>query len=363
MAPVAVALGKLPGLEVQIVVTAQHRELLDQVLDVFQILPDEDLDLMREDQALPSLLARSVQALTEVIRRRSPDVVLVHGDTTTTLSAALAAFYARVPVAHVEAGLRTGDMDAPWPEEANRRLVAPLASLHFAPTEHARQNLLAEGVVSHSIHVTGNTVVDALHAAVRRIESDPNLQREVEGRLPTLPHGSKLVLVTGHRRENLGARLESVCDALVDLAAVPDVHVVYPVHPNPSVRSTVHERLGGNPNIHLVPPLDYLPFVWLMRMADVILTDSGGIQEEAPTFGKPVLVLRDTTERPEAIAGGTARLVGSTRGAIVHHALEIIATGRTNTGNSIPNPFGDGRAGKKIAALVDGWLNSERARQ
>lgn len=361
MAPVAVALGKLPSLDVQIVVTAQHRELLDQVLDVFQIVPDEDLDLMREDQPLPSLLARSVQALTEVISRRSPDVVLVHGDTTTTLSAALAAFYARVPVAHVEAGLRTGDMEAPWPEEANRRLVAPLASLHFAPTEHARQNLLAEGLASHTIHVTGNTVVDALHAAVRRIKSDPNLQREVEGRLPTLPRGSKVVLVTGHRRENLGARLESVCDALMEIAAAPDVKVVYPVHPNPSVRSTVHERLGGNPNIHLVPPLDYLPFVWLMRRADVILTDSGGIQEEAPTFGKPVLVLRDTTERPEAIAGGTARLVGSTRGAIVHHTLELIATGRTDIDDSIPNPFGDGHAGQKIAALVESWLTSKRA--
>jgi|SRR5690606_8596585 len=361
MAPVAVALGKLPSLDVQIVVTAQHRELLDQVLDVFQIVPDEDLDLMREDQPLPSLLARSVQALTEVISRRSPDVVLVHGDTTTTLSAALAAFYARVPVAHVEAGLRTGDMEAPWPEEANRRLVAPLASLHFAPTEHARQNLLAEGLASHTIHVTGNTVVDALHAAVRRIKSDPNLQREVEGRLPTLPRGSKVVLVTGHRRENLGARLESVCDALMEIAAAPDVKVVYPVHPNPSVRSTVHERLGGNPNIHLVPPLDYLPFVWLMRRADVILTDSGGIQEEAPTFGKPVLVLRDTTERPEAIAGGTARLVGSTRGAIVHHTLELIATGRTNIDDPIPNPFGDGHAGQKIAALVESWLTSNRA--
>lgn len=361
MAPVAVALGKLPSLDVQIVVTAQHRELLDQVLDVFQIVPDEDLDLMREDQPLPSLLARSVQALTEVISRRSPDVVLVHGDTTTTLSAALAAFYARVPVAHVEAGLRTGDMEAPWPEEANRRLVAPLASLHFAPTEHARQNLLAEGLASHTIHVTGNTVVDALHAAVRRIKSDPNLQREVEGRLPTLPRGCKVVLVTGHRRENLGARLESVCDALMEIAAAPDVKVVYPVHPNPSVRSTVHERLGGNPNIHLVPPLDYLPFVWLMRRADVILTDSGGIQEEAPTFGKPVLVLRDTTERPEAIAGGTARLVGSTRGAIVHHTLELIATGRTDIDDPIPNPFGDGHAGQKIAALVESWLTSKRA--
>lgn len=358
MAPVAIALAQVPELEVQIVVTAQHRELLDQVLDVFGIVPDEDLDLMQENQTLPHLFSRSLEALTETIRRRSPDIVLVHGDTTTTLTAALAAFYARIPVAHIEAGLRTGDMEAPWPEEANRRLVAPLASLHFAPTEHARNNLLAEGISDNTIHVTGNTVVDALQAAVQRISSDPNLLREVEASLPSLQSNSKVVLVTGHRRENLGSRLECICDALSEISTKPDVDIVYPVHPNPSVRSTVEKHLQGKPNIHLIPPLDYLPFVWMMRRADVILTDSGGIQEEAPTFGKPVLVMRDTTERPEAVQGGSARLVGTSQEEIVRQTLALISRNRPGAVVSVRNPFGDGRAGQKIASLIAKWFDS-----
>lgn len=359
MAPVAAALGNRPDIEVQIVVTAQHRELLDQVLHVFGVTPCEDLNLMAPDQSLPELFSRILSAVTGSIERLKPDMVLVHGDTTTTLAVALAAFYLRVPIGHVEAGLRTGNLAAPWPEEANRRLTAPLAQLHFAPTAQARCNLLSENVAAGTIHVTGNTVVDALLSAIARVEQDPTLQKAVESQLPIIPFGKKLVLVTGHRRENLGERLEEVCQALLEISRHPDVEVIYPVHPNPSVGNTVNRMLSGNPQIHLIPPLDYLPFIWLMRRADVILTDSGGIQEEAPALNKPVLVLRDTTERPEAIQSGTAKLIGTDRKKIVEWTLALLfeEQQRQTFVNAI-NPFGDGKAADRIALLTEHWLNS-----
>lgn len=357
MAPVAAALGKRPDINVQIVVTAQHRELLDQVLHVFGVTPSEDLNLMEPDQSLPELFSRILLAVTGSIERLRPDIVLVHGDTTTTLAVALAAFYLRVPIGHVEAGLRTGNLAAPWPEEANRRLTSPLARLHFAPTARARCNLLSENVAADSIHVTGNTVVDALLSAITRVEQDATLKKAVESQLPTIPSGKKLVLVTGHRRENLGERLEEICQALLEISRHPDVEVIYPVHPNPAVGNTVNRMLGGNPQIHLIPPLDYLPFIWLMRRADVILTDSGGIQEEAPALNKPVLVLRDTTERPEAIQSGTAKLVGTDRKKIVDWTLTLLFDEQQRHAfTSAINPFGDGKAADRIASLTDHWL-------
>ncbi|WP_231553144.1 non-hydrolyzing UDP-N-acetylglucosamine 2-epimerase [Novilysobacter defluvii] len=359
MAPVATALRNRADINVQIVVTAQHRELLDQVLHVFGVTPTEDLDLMEPDQSLPGLFSRILLAVTGSIKRLKPDMVLVHGDTTTTLAVALAAFYLRVPIGHVEAGLRTGNLAAPWPEEANRRLTAPLAQLHFAPTAQARRNLLSENVAADTIHVTGNTVVDALLNAIDRVEQDATLRKAVESQLPAIRPDKKLVLVTGHRRENIGERLEDVCRALLEISSHPDVEVIYPVHPNPAVGTTVKRVLEGKPKIHLIPPLDYLPFIWLMRRADVILTDSGGIQEEAPALNKPVLVLRDTTERPEAIQSGTAKLVGTDREKIVEwtHAL-LFNEQQRRTFVSAINPFGDGKAAERIASLIEHWLNS-----
>jgi len=359
MAPVAAALRGLPEFDVQVVVTAQHRELLDRVLAGFGVVPDEDLDLMQPGQTLPDLFSRVLAGVTAAVARRKPDMVLVHGDTTTTLAAALAAFYSRVPVAHVEAGLRTGNLGAPWPEEANRRLVTPLAALHFAPTEHARAHLLAENVPAETIQVTGNTVVDALLTSVGRIEQDPRLREAIEQQLPTIPPGNKLVLVTGHRRENFGAPLESVCRALLEIASLGGVDVVYPVHPNPLVGGPVQAALAHHPGIHLVPPLDYLPFVWLMRRADVLLTDSGGIQEEAPALKTPVLVLRETTERPEAIDAGTARLVGTSQRDIVHWTRKLLFDDQQyGAFADKPNPFGDGRAAERIGAAIQAWFRS-----
>lgn len=353
MAPVVAALRKLPSIETTVVVTAQHRQMLDQVLDLFDIVPDEDLDAMEPDQDLPTLFSKVLVGVSEVISRRNPDLVLVHGDTSTTFAAALASFYTRTAVGHVEAGLRTRDMCAPWPEEGNRRLTAPLAALHFAPTEGARRNLLAEGIDSASIHVTGNTVVDALLDVVRRLKADPALQRSIAARFPFLDQSKRLILVTGHRRENFGAGFEQICYALKDLARREDVQLVYPVHLNPNVQGPVNKILASAKNVFLVEPQEYLPFVYLMTRSELIITDSGGIQEEAPSLGKPVLVMRGTTERPEMIESGGVVLVGADRQRIVEATRYLLdCPDRSQQMRSAHNPHGDGNAAERVARAI-----------
>jgi len=358
MAPVIGALKAKPGIETVVAVTAQHREMLDQVLDLFGIAPDVDLDMMQPDQSLSDLTSRVLAGMNEVIARYRPDIVLVHGDTTTTFATTLAAFYNRTPVGHVEAGLRTGNLYAPWPEEANRKLTGALAALHFAPTERSRANLLAEGVSGDRIFVTGNTVVDALLATVRKIGDNPGLEASLASQFPFLETGKRLVLVTGHRRENFGFRFEQVCLALADIAGMGDTQVIYPVHPNPNVREPVHRLLGNKPGIHLVPPLDYLPFVYLMNRADLIVTDSGGIQEEAPSLGKPVIVTRETTERPEAIEAGTAFLAGTDRERIVELVQGLLDTRPSSRACTNANPYGDGKASQRIVDILHGQLKT-----
>lgn len=358
MAPVVHALEREPGIEVQLAVTAQHRQMLDQVLDLFGLQPDDDLDLMSQGQGLPDLFGRILGGMSAVIARRQPDLVLVHGDTSTTLATALAAYYQRVPIGHVEAGLRTGDLYAPWPEEANRRLVAPLAALHFAPTVSARANLHAEGITA-GVHVTGNTVIDALLGVRARIDADAGLRASLAAQFPMLRDDRRTLLVTGHRRENFGEGFERMCLAMRALARRGDVQVVYPVHLNPQVQAPVRRILGDEPGVHLIEPQDYLPFVYLMLRADLILTDSGGIQEEAPSLGRPVLVMRDTTERPEAVEAGTVQLVGTDTGRIVAAATALLddAAAYARMAQAL-NPYGDGRAAARIAALVAGALHA-----
>lgn len=353
MAPVVEAFRQDGSMDVIVAVTAQHRQMLDQVLELFGIVPDEDLDLMRPSQTLSDLFARILTGMSELIARHKPDIVLVHGDTSTTLATALAAFYNKVKVGHVEAGLRTGDIWAPWPEEANRCLTAPLSSLHFAPTERSRDNLLAERVNAESIEVTGNTVIDALLKVVERIELDPALAARLSEQFPFLDQDRRLVLVTGHRRENFGAGFEQICYALKALAERGDVQVVYPVHLNPNVQEPVNRLLAGVDNITLIEPQDYLPFVYLMSRASLIITDSGGVQEEAPSLGKPVLVMRDTTERPEAVDAGTVRLVGTNTEQIVTEATRLLDDASAYMEMSrAHNPYGDGLASMRIMRRV-----------
>jgi UDP-N-acetylglucosamine 2-epimerase len=353
MAPVIDALKAKSSTEVVVAVTAQHRQMLDQVLDLFGIHPDEDLDLMQPGQTLSGLTSRILQGMDAVIAKHRPDIVLVHGDTTTTLATSLAAFYNRTPVGHVEAGLRTGDLYSPWPEEANRKLTGALASLHFAPTERSRSNLLAEGIDADRIHVTGNTVIDALLGVTSRISLDGALMATLAAQFRFLDPGRRLILVTGHRRENFGDGFERICKALASLSERDDVQIVYPVHLNPNVREPVHQYLSGKHNIHLIEPLDYLPFVYLMRQAYIILTDSGGVQEEAPSLGKPVLVMRETTERPEAVAAGTVSLVGVDEASILDSAVRLLDDADAYRKMSeAHNPYGDGRSAARIADIV-----------
>ena len=349
MAPVVAALKARPEeMTVRLCVTAQHRHMLDQVLAIFGLVPDVDLDLMRPDQSLASLTAAAVTGVHDVVVRERPDVVLVHGDTTTTLAATLAAFYAHVPVGHVEAGLRTRDLERPFPEEANRLLADQLARYRFAPTPRARQNLMREGILD-GIWVTGNTVIDALLAAVRRVRREPP---EIPG-LGALDPGRRLVLVTGHRRESFGDGFLHIGRALRELALRGDVEIVYPVHLNPNVQRPIRELLGGLDRVHLIEPLPYLPFVRLLDACHLVLTDSGGIQEEAPALGKPVLVMRDVTERPEAIEAGTARLVGAREESILGAARELLDDqGAYDAMAHAANPFGDGRASERIADVL-----------
>jgi UDP-N-acetylglucosamine 2-epimerase (non-hydrolysing) len=348
MAPVVKALQDAPGMTVEVVLTAQHRELLDQVMNLFGLRANHDLDLMQPRQTLPEFASRSLAALDGWLAESRPDLLLVQGDTTSAFIGALAAFYRGVPSGHIEAGLRTLSAVNPFPEEMNRRLVSKLAAFHFAPTELARTALLAEGIDSSGIFVTGNTVVDALHA----IRQTPEYDRAA---LPVpVDPGQSVILVTMHRRESW-SRIASVCEAITAIVqARPGVTVVFPVHPNPSVHEHVHQLLAGVPRVHLVAPLDYLAFIKMMAVSRVILTDSGGVQEEAPVLGRPVLVLRNNTERPEAITAGVARLVGTDRDAIVAAALSLIDDDQAWAAMSkAVSPFGDGRAAGRIVEIID----------
>ena len=354
MAPLVKALEASAQLEVKVCVTAQHRQMLDQVLELFQITPDFDLDLMRPGQSLTDLTCNILQGLDRVLADWKPDWVLVHGDTSTTLAASLAAYYRRTAVAHVEAGLRTHDLYSPWPEEGNRQITGRLARLHFAPTEAARANLLQESIPDAQIHVTGNTVIDALLSVSARLDTDAAVRESVERALPALDPNRRLVLVTGHRRENFGSGFESICRALKDIAREPDVQVVYPVHLNPQVQEPVNRILGAAENVRLIPPMDYLPFVALMKKSHLILTDSGGIQEEAPSLGKPVLVMRDTTERPEAVSAGTVRLVGTNHERIVEESLRLLTDPVAYQDMAVShNPYGDGQACVRIRGVFE----------
>ncbi|NEX46600.1 non-hydrolyzing UDP-N-acetylglucosamine 2-epimerase [Pseudotabrizicola algicola] len=354
MAPVVKALQATAGITAHVCVTGQHRQMLDQVLGLFGIAPDVDLDIMKPGQDLTDITATILTRLRDVLAAGSYDRLLVHGDTTTTMAAALAAFYARVPVGHVEAGLRTGNVFAPWPEEMNRRIVGRIADLHFAPTETARSALLAENVAPDSIHVTGNTVIDALQDVASRLRSDSALAAEIAAGFPFLDT-RRMILVTGHRRENFGEGFEQICIALKKIAAARDVQVVYPVHLNPNVQEPVKRILGDAPSVYLIGPQDYLPFVWLMGRAHLIITDSGGVQEEAPALGKPVLVMRETTERPEAVTAGTVRLVGTDAARIEAEALRLLDEPLAHAEMArAMNPYGDGLAAARIAAVLRG---------
>lgn len=353
MAPVIKELEKHPGIFKSIVcVTAQHRQMLDQVLELFEIRPDYDLDIMKPGQDLFDVTCNVLNGLKPVLEKEQPDIVLVHGDTTTTMAASLAAYYCRIKVGHVEAGLRTFNKFAPYPEEMNRKIAGALTDLHFSPTDAARANLLAEGVPADSVFVTGNTVIDALLAVVEKLQQDTNLRLSFDERFTFLDPAKRLILVTGHRRENFGEGFESICSALAEIAlTLPDVEILYPVHLNPNVQEPVRRILGsGNvQNVHLIEPVDYLPFVYLMSRSHLIITDSGGVQEEAPSLGKPVLVMRDTTERPEAVSAGTVKLVGTDRGEIVSNTINLLSNASAYKKMTLAhNPYGDGQAVVRI---------------
>ncbi|MBJ7223089.1 MULTISPECIES: non-hydrolyzing UDP-N-acetylglucosamine 2-epimerase [unclassified Brenneria] len=354
MAPLVHALAQDGAFESRICVTAQHREMLDQVLRLFDITPDYDLNIMQPGQSLSEISCRILAGLEPVMAEFKPDMVLVHGDTTTTLTASLAAFYQRIPVGHVEAGLRTGNLYSPWPEEANRQLTGHLAMYHFAPTENSRQNLLREGLSDRHIFVTGNTVIDALFWVRDRIINDVALRRSLDEKYAFLDATKKLILVTGHRRESFGGGFERICSALADIARRhPEAQIVYPVHLNPNVSEPVNRILSGINNVMLIAPQDYLPFVYLMNRSYMILTDSGGIQEEAPSLGKPVLVMRETTERPEAVEAGTVRLVGTDVAKIVD-AVSLLLTDENEyqTMSRAHNPYGNGQACQRITEAL-----------
>lgn len=361
MAPVYASLKKVIGLDVRIAVTAQHRQMLDQVLTLFSIVPDYDLNIMKPGQGLSEITALVLDKISPIFDEFSPDLVLVHGDTTTTLSASLAAYYKQIPVGHVEAGLRTGNMYSPWPEEMNRKVTGAIAQLHFAPTEKAAANLRNEGVSSASIAVTGNTVIDALVEVVDRLERDPEQSEIFDSELGIDPN-KRMVLVTGHRRESFGGGFQRICDALAKIAERDDVQIIYPVHLNPNVKGPVEKSLGSLERVALIGPQDYLPFVHLMRRADIILTDSGGIQEEAPSLGKPVLVMRDTTERPEAVDAGTVKLVGTDAELIIRETNTLLDDNATYEAMARShNPYGDGRASERIRDFIMTFLGMEVA--
>ncbi|BAN47481.1 non-hydrolyzing UDP-N-acetylglucosamine 2-epimerase [Metapseudomonas resinovorans] len=361
MAPLARVLRQRDDIDLHICSTGQHREMLQQVLDSFELEVDEDLDVMTQGQTLNGLSEQLMNKLDASYARRRPDIVLVHGDTTTSFIAALTAFHLQIPIAHVEAGLRTGDLKAPWPEEANRSLTAVIADLHFPPTKKSRDNLLHENISIDKIEVTGNTVIDAL-LWMRQHLHDTDWHPAADSPLAVLDSDKRMVLITGHRRENFGKGFERICLALAELAeAYPDVQFVYPVHLNPQVQNAVYGLLAGRPNIHLIAPQDYQHFVWLMDRAYLILTDSGGIQEEAPALGKPLLVLRKVTERPSVLEGGTVLLVGTLQHRIVEETRRLLDDPEHYADMSrVHSPFGDGHASERIAERLSLWLVEHR---
>ncbi|WAL80247.1 non-hydrolyzing UDP-N-acetylglucosamine 2-epimerase [Shewanella sp. DAU305] len=354
MAPLVHALANDSRFEAKVCVTAQHREMLDQVLELFKITPEYDLNLMKAGQTLPEITSRILQELTPVLKEFKPDVVLVHGDTATTFAASLAAYYEQIAVGHVEAGLRTGNIYSPWPEEANRKLTGTLTKYHFAPTDTSKANLLKENYASENIFVSGNTVIDALLLVKKQIEDDLELNETLAAQFPMLDESKKLILVTGHRRESFGGGFERICEALAQTAkAHPDCQILYPVHLNPNVQEPVNRILNGVSNVHLIEPQQYLPFVYLMNRAYIILTDSGGIQEEAPSLGKPVLVMRDTTERPEAVDAGTVKLVGTDVNKITSALNDLLGSETAYKEMSrAHNPYGDGKACQRICDIL-----------
>ncbi|QCB54743.1 UDP-N-acetylglucosamine 2-epimerase (non-hydrolyzing) [Sphingopyxis sp. PAMC25046] len=352
MFPVVHALQGHDAIDVRVCVTAQHREMLDQVLEIARITPEVDLDVMTPNQSLDALLAKLVTSLGETFDRETPDRILVHGDTLTTMAATLAAYFRKIPVGHVEAGLRSGNIYHPWPEEVNRKVAGAVADLHFAPTETAAAALRAENVPAERIHITGNTVIDALLATKARIDDEPSLAAGLDP-LAARFTGRRIIAVTSHRRENFGEGMKAIAEAIAGIAARDDVAVVFPVHPNPHVRSAMEPILGNLANVALIDPLDYPHFVRLLGMCSLVLTDSGGVQEEAPSLGKPVLVMRETTERPEGIAAGTARLVGTDKNRIVSEIFSLLDDETAyNAMARAHNPFGDGRAAERISEIV-----------
>lgn len=358
MAPLVKAFTKKNEVECRVCVTAQHRSMLDQVLDLFDIKPDWDLDVMQPGQDLTDITTRILTGLQPILKDWKPNVVLVHGDTTTTLSASLASFYEKIPVGHVEAGLRTGDIYSPWPEEMNRKITGAVATYHFAPTSCAQHNLLTEGQDPATITVTGNTVIDALFEVLEIIKSNTNLESKLLDGVPFVRENRRIVLITGHRRENFGVGFENMCQAIREMAVEnPEVQFVYPVHLNPNVREPVNRILSGQENVILIEPLEYLPFVYLMSRSYLILTDSGGVQEEAPSLGKPVLVMRDTTERPEAIEAGTVKLVGTNKNLICSEVQRLLDDKvYYQSMSEAHNPYGDGKACGRIVDKVIGSL-------
>lgn len=358
MAPVVRELERRMGIESLVCVTGQHREMLAQVVDLFDLNVDVDLEVMTSAQTLTDVTVSVLSGLAPVLDRYAPDWVLVHGDTSTTMAASIAAYYQRIPVGHVEAGLRTGDIYAPWPEEINRSVAGRIATAHFAPTESAKRNLLAENVPSEQICVTGNTVIDALRW-VRDELATPTSDEQMQAKFPFLDEAKRLVLVTGHRRENFDGGLASMCRALARLAERGDTQVVYPVHLNPKVQTAARSTLGGLPDVHLIAPVDYLPFVWLMTRAHLIISDSGGIQEEAPALGVPVLVTRTRTERPEAIQAGVAELVGTHESHIVERAGRLLDSDEAHQAmTAAGSPYGDGKAAKRIVDHIVTQFNA-----
>lgn len=360
MAPLVHALNENPCFISKVCVTAQHRHMLDQVLDLFEITPDYDLDVMKDAQKLCDLTSSILSGMERIFSEFRPDIVLVHGDTATTFAASLSSYYNKVPVGHIEAGLRTGDIYSPWPEEGNRKLTAAIARVHFAPTEISRQNLIRESIPCENIFVTGNTVIDALYWVLEKIKNDSSLERELIDNYKGIDFNKKIILVTGHRRESFGEGFERICQSLKKISEKhTDIQIVYPVHLNPNVQEPVNRLLSGVSNIFLIPPQDYLPFVYLMSKAYLILTDSGGIQEEAPALGKPVLVMRETTERPEAVLAGTVELVGTSVEKIVTSVDRLINDHEAYALMSgAHNPYGDGAASKRIVSLLFEKINT-----
>ncbi|CAD9197014.1 non-hydrolyzing UDP-N-acetylglucosamine 2-epimerase [Acinetobacter bohemicus] len=355
MAPLALQLQQdLNNFETKVCVTGQHRQMLDQVLELFQLKPDFDLNLMKPGQTLSDITSGVLKGLEQVFEQWKPDVVLVHGDTATTFAASLAAYYHKIAIGHVEAGLRTGDIYSPWPEEANRKLTGALTNYHFAPTQSSYNNLIKENIDPNNIIITGNTVIDALLTVKYKVENDQKIIADFEQKFNFLDKNKKMILVTGHRRENFGQGFLNICKALANIAQqYPDVQIVYPVHLNPNVQQPVNELLAGITNIHLISPQDYLPFVYLMNRSYLILTDSGGIQEEAPSLGKPVLVMRDTTERPEAVEAGTVKLVGTDAAVIEKSVTDLLEnTELYKQMAEAHNPYGDGTSCQQIIEFL-----------